>query len=70
MGKSLEEGENAAGVVGKLMASLYGTSDASANWQVKAGKYPPLHILQPTNEELCVVLCMETTLYVLGALRT
>ena len=51
-----EEGESAADVVGKLMASLYGTRDASANWQeevnksmkqwgVRIGKVQYLHVL-------------------------
>ena len=50
--EALEEGESTADVVGKLMASLYGTRDASANWHeevnksmgqwgFKAGKYNP-----------------------------
>lgn len=36
--EAIEEGESAADVVSQLMASLYGTSDASANWQEEVNK--------------------------------
>ena len=38
--EALGEGESTSDVVGKFMAKLYGTRDASANWQVQ-----PLHVL-------------------------
>ena len=31
--EALEDGEKVQNTVGKLLASLYGTRDASANWQ-------------------------------------
>ena len=36
--EALAAGETAQGTVGKLLASLYGTRDASANWQEEVAK--------------------------------
>ena len=73
------EGESTADVVGKLMASLYGTRDASANWQeevnkpmqqrgFKTGKYG--HVLTFTKKVAYDAWCMEVTPPALPAQRT
>ena len=61
--EALEEGGHTADVVGRLMANLYGTRDASANWQEEVNKSmgqwgskqestTPVRI--STREEVCV----------------
>ena len=64
--EALEEGESTADVVGKLMASLYGTRDASANgqevvnksmkqWGFKMGRYNPCTYLHKGRGVRCLV---------------
>lgn len=64
--EALEEGESTADVVGKLMASLYGTRHASANWQEdvdksmgqwggKMGRYNPCTYLNKRRGLRCLV---------------
>ena len=63
--EALSEGESITEVVGKLMASLYGTRDASANWQEEvaksmrqwgftAGKYNPCTFLDEERGMRCL----------------
>lgn len=64
--EALSEGESATEAVGKLMASLYGTRGASANWQEEvaksmgqwgfiAGKYNPCTFLNEERGMRCLV---------------
>ena len=59
-------GETTLDTVGKLLASLYGTRDASANWQEKVAKcmkewgfvtgmYNPCMFRHPSRDTLCLV---------------
>ena len=64
--EALEGEEKPEDVVGKLLASLYGTRDASANWQEEVskcmqkwgfivGRYNPCMYLHPQKQILCLV---------------
>ena len=64
--EALTEGETTQDTVGKLLASLYGTRDASANWQEEVakcmaewgfitGKYNPCMYRHPSKQILCLV---------------
>jgi hypothetical protein len=64
--EALASGESIQDTVGKLLASLYGTRDASANWQEEVakcmaewgfvtGKYNPCMFYHPDKGILCLV---------------
>ena len=64
--EALAGGETIQDTVGKLLASLYGTRDASANWQeevakrmaewgFKTGRYNPCMFYHPARSVLCLV---------------
>ena len=64
--EALEEGEKTPDTVGKLLASLYGTRNASANWQEEVsmcmtewgfitGRYNPCMYHHPGKQILCLV---------------
>ena len=64
--EALASGETTQDTVGKLLASLYGTRDASANWQEEVakcmaewgfvtGRYNPCMFHHPLRKILCLV---------------
>ena len=64
--EALSAGETTQDTVGKLLASLYGTRDASKHWQEEVakcmaewgfitGRYNPCMFHHPTREVLCLV---------------
>ena len=77
--EALVDGESTAEVVGKLMASLYGTRDALANWQEEVNKsmrqwglrWEDITLARTsTKKEAYVALSMGTILSVLEVSRT